>query len=370
MATILSELDKRSSQIRFDVLDFSAGELIRLHQEREINIQPEFQRMFRWTHAQQSRLIESMLLGLPVPQIVLFQREDGVLELIDGLQRVSSIIRFITGRSPAPSDEADEPPMKLSGCDILTSLNDQSFADLEPVLQLELKRRSFRAIVIRRTNDPNLRYEMFKRLNAGGSPAEAHEIRNASLRIIGESGERFLTFLQECSRRPSFLDSTDSLSEQAKDRLGREELVLRFLALKNARDNYKGNISDWLDEYSEAVAKKKVGFDYVAEKLVFDREFDVIALQFGDDAFVKHKNARALGGLAPAYFDAVTMGLLPLLPRLKKVTPDEAKAILSEAVGHENPDFRENVGPGANATPRLHRRIEEVHRVFAARLPK
>ena len=111
MATILSELDKRSSQIRFDALDFSAGELIRLHQEREINIQPEFQRMFRWTHAQQSRLIESMLLGLPVPQIVLFEREDGVLELIDGLQRVSSIIRFITGRSPAQSDEADEPPM-------------------------------------------------------------------------------------------------------------------------------------------------------------------------------------------------------------------------------------------------------------------
>src|SRR4051812_34097938 len=97
---LLKELDQRSSEIRFEVIDFSAGELIRLHQDKEINIQPAFQRMFRWTQAQQSRLIESMLLGLPVPQIVLFQREDGVLELIDGLQRVSSIIRFITGKTP------------------------------------------------------------------------------------------------------------------------------------------------------------------------------------------------------------------------------------------------------------------------------
>jgi hypothetical protein len=259
--------------------------------------------------------------------------------------------------------------MKLAGCDILTALNDQAFTDLEPVLQLELKRKSFRAIVIRRTNDPNLRYEMFKRLNSGGSPAEAHEIRNASLRIIGAPGEQFLEFLQTCSARPSFLESTEALSEQAKDRLGREELVLRFLALKNSRHTYKGNISDWLDEYSEAVAKKNVPFDYGLEKSIFEGEFDVIADKFGDEAFVKHKSSRALGGLAPAYYDAVTMGLLPLLNRLTGVTPEEAKAILSEAVGHENPDFRENVGPGANATPRLHKRIEEVRRVFDARLP-
>ncbi len=72
MASLLKELDERSSQIRFEVIDFSAGELIRLHENNEIVIQPAFQRMFRWSKGQQSRLIESMFLGLPVPQIVLF----------------------------------------------------------------------------------------------------------------------------------------------------------------------------------------------------------------------------------------------------------------------------------------------------------
>ena len=162
--TLINELDERSSQIRFEVIDFSAGELIRLHQDKEINIQPAFQRMFRWTQAQQSRLIESMLLGLPIPQIVLFQREDGVLELIDGLQRVSSIIRFISGKTPIEARDDQEATTELDGCDILPALNGKTFTDFSSVLQLELKRKTLRAIVIRRTNDPNLRYEMFKRL--------------------------------------------------------------------------------------------------------------------------------------------------------------------------------------------------------------
>lgn len=369
MDNLVGELDEQSSQIRFDVIDFSAGELVRLHQDKEVQIQPAFQRMFRWTQVQQSRLIESMLLGLPVPQIVLFQRTDGVLELIDGLQRVSSIIRFITDRTPHEAIEEQEETTNLKGCDILPSLNGKVFSDFEPLIQLELKRKTLRAIVIRRTNDPSLRYEMFKRLNSGGSPAEPHEIRNASLRIVGEAGEVFLRFLGECAKYPAFDEITDTLSDQAKRRLGRQELVLRFLALKNARSSYKGNISDWLDEYGEAVAKGNSPFDYAHERATFEGLFDTLNSKLGPDAFVKHKNGRALGGLAPAYFDAVTMGLLPLIKRLNLVSSDSAKEILNEAIGHENDDFRENVGPGANAVPRLSKRIAEVHRIFSERLP-
>ena len=325
MVDLLKELDQRSAEIRFEVIDFSAGELIRLHHDKEINIQPAFQRMFRWSPEQQSRLIESMLLGLPIPQIVLFQREDGVLELIDGLQRVSSIIRFITGRTPQEAEEDQEQTTVLVGCDILPSLNGKLFTDLEPVLQLELKRKTLRAVVIRRTNDPNLRYEMFKRLNAGGSPAEAHEVRNASLRIVGPRGEAFLKFLDDCSKQPYFEELTDTLSEQAKHRLGVQELVLRFFALKNSMHTYKGSISDWLDDYSEAVAKESAIFDYDIERPLFEEFFNLLAGQLGSEAFVKHKSGRTLGGLAPAYFDAVTMGVLPLAGRLVGVTPERAR---------------------------------------------
>lgn len=368
MPDLLSEIDDRSSQIRFEIIDFSAGELIRLHQDGEISIQPAFQRMFRWTQAQQSRLIESMLLGLPVPQIVLFQREDGVLELIDGLQRVSSLIRYITGRAPKTADEQDN-TTNLTDCDLLPALNGKTFVRLSSVVQLELKRKTLRAIVIKRTNDPNLRYEMFKRLNAGGSPAEAHEVRNASLRIVGKKGEEFLDLLQRCSDHLGYKELTETLSEQGKRRLGRQELVLRFFALKNSIDTYKGSISDWLDKYSEQVIKGQVLFDYKKEEKLFQAFMTVLASQFGDEAFLKHKGGRALGGLAPAYFDAVSAGLVDLRERLMKVTPARAKKLLNEAIGHENEDFRENVGPGANAVPRLHKRIQTVRGVFNSKLP-
>jgi hypothetical protein len=369
MAKLLKELDNRSLQIRFEAIDFSVGELIRLHQVHEIQIQPAFQRMFRWSQAQQSRLIESMLLGLPVPQIVLFQRDDGVLELIDGLQRVSSLLRFVAGASSKEEDGESDGTTKLIDCDILPALNGKEFKDFESVLQLELKRKTLRAIVIRRTNDPNLRYQMFKRLNAGGSPAEAHEVRNASLRIFGKTGEDFLGLLDNCSKLPAFEVVTETLSEQASRRLGKQELVLRYLALKNDRANYRGSISDWLDNYSEEVVTGAVAFDHAQEEKEFSKAFGVIAEKLGPDAFVKHKNGRTLGGLAPAYFDAVTMGLLPLLTRLKKATPAQAKGILDKAVGHENENFRDNVGPGANAAPRLHARIEEVSKMFKKHLP-
>ena len=165
-----------------------------------------------------------------------------------------------------------------------------------------------------------------------------------------------------------FQEVTDILSDQAKQHLGRQELVLRFFALKLSINTYKGSISDWLDEFSEAVAKGTLKFDYAGERIEFDRVFTTLAEKFGTEAFVKHKNERALGGLAPAYYDAVTMGLLPLIDRLDTATPEKAKKILNDAVGHENVDFRENVGPGANAVPRLHKRIAEVRRIFDEQL--
>ena len=223
--------------------------------------------------------------------------------------------------------------------------------------------------MIKRTNDPNLRYEMFKRLNAGGSPAEAQEVRNASLRIAGKNGEHFLGFLEECSKHAGYQELTDTLSEQGKRRLGRQELVLRFFALKNSIATYKGSISDWLDDYSEKVVKEELPFNYLEEMTLFKSLMTILAEKLGAEAFVKHKGGRALGGLAPAYFDAVSAGLVPLAQRLAKVSPEAAIELLNAAVGHENDDFRDNVGPGANAAPRLHKRIQSVRDVFGAGLP-
>src|SRR5688572_10787661 len=93
----------------------SIGELISLFENGELVINPDFQRFFRWTDLQKSKLIESLLLGIPIPSIFVFQREDGIWELVDGLQRVSSLIQFM-GKHPTRK------PLKLQGTKYIPSL--------------------------------------------------------------------------------------------------------------------------------------------------------------------------------------------------------------------------------------------------------
>ncbi|WP_027360761.1 DUF262 domain-containing protein [Desulforegula conservatrix] len=83
----MSNTENVDREIRTTAVDFSFGELLNLHNDKEIIIRPEYQRLFRWTNEQRSRLIESIILGLPIPPIFLIEGEHGVLELIDGLQR-------------------------------------------------------------------------------------------------------------------------------------------------------------------------------------------------------------------------------------------------------------------------------------------
>jgi hypothetical protein len=89
------EIDKARAEIRTDGYSVSLGEWISIYEREELDIHPEFQRFFRWSPKQKSRLIESILLGIPIPQIFVAQRPDGVWDVVDGLQRLSTIFQFV-----------------------------------------------------------------------------------------------------------------------------------------------------------------------------------------------------------------------------------------------------------------------------------
>jgi len=354
--SIIEAIDKKIGEVRTESLDLSVGEVVSLHDNRELVIQPDFQRLFRWSSEQQSRLIESLLLELPIPSIFLIERENGVLELIDGLQRVSSIIHFISAKALGLEE------LSLEGCDLIDDLNGQTFKSLPLTLQLRLKRTSIRTVVIKRQSSQFLRYEMFKRLNTGGSKLSEQDVRNVNARMIGEPGTKFYDFLIRCSQHSSFVMTTDLLSASAIDSRAREELVLRFFALKNYRDKFKGSISDWLDNYLEEILLKDAPFNMATEWVSFEQLFNVLAEKFGSYAFVKYRNGNPLGGVAPAYFEAVTGGALSSLSSLQKMTSQDATKRLADTVSSD--EFRDVTGPGANSLPKLQRRIELIAAVF------
>src|SRR5262245_14092852 len=90
--TLESEVKEARGKIYRDGYDMSFGELISLYEKKELRVNPEYQRLFRWSHIQKTRFVESLLLSIPIPPIFVFSDEDGVWELVDGLQRVSTVL--------------------------------------------------------------------------------------------------------------------------------------------------------------------------------------------------------------------------------------------------------------------------------------
>lgn len=398
--SIVEAIDARIGEVRTESLDMSVGEIIGLHQQKELVIQPDFQRLFRWSIEQRSRLVESLLLELPIPSIFVIEKENGVLELIDGLQRISSLLHFIDSSSLTPQetdedtgqentnletildfggaplgrdseegareerveDAPDTQPLVLYGCDLVKELNGMSFEGLPLTLRLRLKRTPIRVVIIKRQSSQFLRYEMFKRLNTGGSKLSDQDIRNVNARMLGEAGALFYKKLAQCANFPAFRETIKLLPDVAFDTRFDEELALRFFATKNYRTKFRGNVGDWLDSYMEAVLLGDVELtDQDIQE--FRGVFNELAIKFGQFAFVKYRGTDPVGGVAPAYFEAVAIGGMMNLDKLRALSAEEAKRLLAKVV--QSSEFRRVTGPGANSLPKLEERINLLSKAFA-----
>jgi hypothetical protein len=358
MASIEEVIDKKVGEVRTEALDLSFGEIVNLYSSSELIIQPEYQRLFRWSYQQRSRIVESILLELPIPQIFVIENDSGVIELIDGLQRVSSVIQFIEPKALGLE------PLKLTGCDLIEELNDKLFSDLSLTLRLRIKRSSVRTIVIKRQSSSFLRYEMFKRLNTGGSGLMPQEIRNCTARMLGESGVTFYRFLQDCAGSTQFKNCTETLSQSDREQKEDEELVLRFFATKNAQDMFQGNVREWLDSYMEEVLLRKQEFNYESEFNDFMQVFTILDKLIGSGAFVRYRGEVPVGGLAPAYFEAVSIGTFRNLPQVNNADPPRFQNAIAATV--QSTEFRDATGPGANSKPKLEARISTIQRAIRA----
>lgn len=347
--TLEEEINARVGEVRTDTFDLSFGEITNLHANNELIIHPEYQRLFRWSVQQKSHLIESILLALPIPQIFVIENQDGVLELIDGLQRTSTVLQFIE------PDSIGLEPLLLEGCTLISMLNGLGFKDLPLSLRLGIKRSPIRTVVIKKQSRGFLRYEMFKRLNTGGSNLEPQEIRNCSARMLGDEGIRFYSFLVKQSHNEDFAACADYLPQAEKEKKGTEELVLRFFATKNASDLFRGSVRDWLDNYMEEVLLQKRQFEYDKEELIFNDVFKLAKDKLGDTAFLRYRGDNPIGSLPPAYFEAISIGIFHARNHIREKSPTVLRNTVTQLV--QSDDFRAVTGPGANSREKLNTRI-------------
>src|ERR1017187_9473612 len=195
--TLLEEVEKHRSDIKTDSYTATWRELISQYKDGDLIINPDYQRLFRWDLDQQTQYIESLLLGIPTPPEFLAQNADGKLEVLDGLQRISTMLKFFANeRSPNPQEQSTDeeldhdveendiskPTTLLSGR-ILPALEGGSSVSMQETLIRAIKYSRLTIILVEKGSDRRARYEVFRRLNRFGSILSDQEIRNCTARL-------------------------------------------------------------------------------------------------------------------------------------------------------------------------------------------
>lgn len=277
------EIVKKRKQVMVDQMRMSVGELMSLYESDEINLSPAYQRLFRWSDQQQSDFIESILLGYPIPPIFVYQDEDGKWDVVDGVQRLSTIYRFTHLLEP------DRPAFELISGRILKELDGLSWSgenQLDSSTKLDFRRSALNIITILDKNESNPTYEIFRRLNTGGSSLGVQEIRN--LLILMSNKDSFDKLDDYCNSSEVY-DDLLSLSV-GKEVLGfKMEVLSRFLVLVNF-DEYqledilkenKSNLDRFIDLSIEKIIKSNIDidemllkFDYLIKFLSQNVDYD------------------------------------------------------------------------------------------------
>lgn len=254
MNTIRDPYNPDDIKVRKDV--YSIVDIFSKINKKEIDLNPDFQRHFVWLKKQKSRLIESILLGIPLPVFYFAEEKNGTYIVVDGLQRLSTIRDFL-------SNEFDLTNLEHLGkyCDkkyfgISEGVNDKvaksksEDKSIERRFQRRIENAQLNVNIIEKSSPLKVKYDIFNRINDGGKPLNKQEIRNS----LAKKNIREL--LQSLAKSEEFKLAAKDVSDI---RMGAQELILRFIGFyltlksKSVKFEYKGNFNDFLDDTNEAL---------------------------------------------------------------------------------------------------------------------
>lgn len=230
---VLSEDSEK--KILSQTKDFSIREFHTMINEGDLILRPEYQRNFVMDIKLSSKLIESILMDVPIPVIYLAEEKNGIYSVIDGQQRLTSFISFLDGKFPDGKDFA------LTNLKVLKNLNKSYFADLDKSLQSKIKKTTLHTIIIKKESPEDIKFEIFERLNTGSVKLNEDEIRNTIYR-----GE-YIKLLAELENNDLFCKMVDR--PNSKKRMIYRGMILRFFALSEKTYlNYKPSMKQFCNK--------------------------------------------------------------------------------------------------------------------------
>ncbi|HGF5057903.1 TPA: DUF262 domain-containing protein [Vibrio parahaemolyticus] len=293
------EIYEQQKTVDFDTKEYTIELLVNKYlngideDENDIYV-PEYQREFVWSEVGQSALIESIVLGLPIPVIFLAENSDGRLEIVDGSQRIRTIVSFISNE------------LSLVGLKKLKNLNEVTFSELPKARQRKILNTSIRMIVLSESANEEVKNDLFERINKGSDLLRHMERRKGS-----HPGE-FTDFIYDYAKaNKTLLNKIAPLSKTVAKRQEHEELVLRFLALVDSYPNYPKfsySITSTLDEYIESKNKTITKDEIAAKKMRLDK-----MLKFVDENFINGFSSKEGYVISRMFFEALSVGVAKTL---------------------------------------------------------
>ena len=310
---IQSQLDANRRSVSFDSYDVTVRQLYDMISEDIIDVTPEYQRHFVWNQERQSQLIESILLGIPVPSLFMATNKDSTWEVIDGLQRITTLVNFIGSIDIIEKISEDCKPLTLKGLEKLDTLNGLKYGEIPKSIQLMFMTRPIRITVLNDRSDFNLRFDLFERLNTGGVILHPQEIRNCV--YLGP----FNDFIKECSALPAFKNSI-KIGANAEKSGNIEELALKFFAYYENRDSFVHGVKGFLNYY---MAQKTEKFK---NKKTLKSTFTLLEAILPDGIVRSNrKNTTPL-----ILFEAIAIGVADALDAKKAINPRKLKSLLDD----------------------------------------
>lgn len=342
--------------IRVSTKTFSLRNMVDLIQEGSLDLAPDFQRLKVWKPVQKAQLIESILLQIPLPAFYFAEESDGSLKVVDGVQRLSTINDFVSGGSDKGGG------FYLDGLEYIADARRKRFSDLPPVWKRRIFNTQIVVNVIAPTTPAPVMFDIFRRINTGGTPLNSQEIRHC---ISKRRGRDFLKRLVDI---PAF-DLATGGRLHGQNRMIDREVTLRFVAFWHyGPEEYSEESMDaFLIKATRALDDPKLVTDERLDQIAaaFERGLTNAYIVFGDHAFRKwFDRSESKHPFNRALFEvwAVTLSAIP-----EDVIRDVAQelAVAARNAMSENVVYLAALSTSTGAVANVRRRFEVTAQIVA-----
>jgi uncharacterized protein with ParB-like and HNH nuclease domain len=345
---ILDQVAKARKELKTDHYNMSVGEIINVYNEKEMSLNPAYQRLYRWKDKQKTDFIESLIIGIPIPPIFVAQKQDGTWDVVDGVQRLSTILE-LTGNLQHDGKK----PLKLETCKYIPSLDGETWETIPADIQRIIKRAKLTINIILTENSIQSQYEVFQRLNTGGVHLSNQELRNCLIIMLNKD---FYNEINKFKKDEVFVKLTP-ISEKKEEEKERMEFILRYLIARynsNCFNNYsisQIHVRDFIDKETIKLIENK-DFNLTNALEEFKATLELLDKLLGEQAFKKYDNEtkKYTNAFSTQMYEVILPGLSKNLDRYKNITADKIKSIIGTI--YKDEVYKNITEPGTKALNR------------------